>query len=153
MTAAGEKALREELDQLKTVDRPRVIADIAEAREHGDLKENAEYHAANEAQGLNEARITDLEDKISRAEVIDVTKLSGDRIVFGAKVELIDEDTEEEVTYKIVGEYEADVKSGKVSITSPIARALIGKSIGDVAEVKTPGGQKSYEIMQIHFKA
>ncbi len=153
MTVEGHAELEEELQNRKSVERPRIIQAIAEARAHGDLSENAEYHAAKEAQGLNEARITDLEDKISRAEVIDVSKLSGDRIVFGAMVELIDEDTEDEVTYKIVGEYEADVKSGKVSITSPIARALIGKSIGDVAEVKTPGGQKSYEIMQIHFKA
>lgn len=153
MTVEGYADLEEELQNRKSVQRPKIIQAIAEARAHGDLSENAEYHAAKEAQGLNEARISDLEDKTSRAEVIDVTKLSGERIIFGATVELIDEDTEDEVTYKIVGEYEADVKKGKVSITSPIARALIGKSVSDVAEVKTPGGQKSYEIMKLSFKS
>lgn len=152
MTVEGHAELEKELQHRKSVERPRIIQAISEARAHGDLSENAEYHAAKEAQGLNEARVSDLEDKLSRADVIDVTKLSGDRVVFGATVELIDDDTEEEVTYKIVGEYEADVKAGKVSITSPIARALIGKKAGDVAEVTTPRGAKSYEVMKITFK-
>ncbi len=152
MTVEGHARLQEELQQRKSVERPRIIQAISEARAHGDLSENAEYHAAKESQGLNEARVSDLEDKLSRADVIDVTKLKGDRVVFGATVELIDEDTEEDVTYKIVGEYEADVKAGKVSVTSPIARAMIGKKVGDVAEVTTPRGHKSYEIMKISFK-
>lgn len=152
MTVEGHAELEKELQHRKSVERPRIIQAIAEARAHGDLSENAEYHAAKEAQGLNEARVSDLEDKLSRADVIDVTKLSGERVVFGATVELIDDDTEEEVTYKIVGEYEADVKAGKVSVTSPIARALIGKKVGDVAEVTTPRGSKSYEVMKITFK-
>ena len=152
MTVEGYAELEKELQHRKTVERPRIIQAIAEAKAHGDLSENAEYHAAKESQGLNEARVSDLEDKISRADVIDVTKLSGGRVVFGATVELVDEDTEEEVSYKIVGEYEADVKKGKISITSPIARALVGKSVGDVAEVKTPGGAKSYEILNIAFQ-
>ena len=153
MTIEGHAELEKELQHRKTVERPRIIQAIAEARAHGDLSENAEYHAAKESQGLNEARVTDLEDKLSRADVIDVSKLSGERVVFGATVELIDDDTEEEVTYKIVGEYEADVKEGKISITSPIARALIGKSEGDVAEVRTPGGGRTYEILKISFKS
>lgn len=153
MTIEGHAELEKELQFRKSSERPRIIQAIAEARAHGDLSENAEYHAAKESQGLNEARVNDLEDKLSRAEVIDVSKLSGNRVVFGATVELIDEDTEEEVIYKIVGEYEADVKAGKVSITSPIARSLIGKSVGDVAEVVTPGGGRSYEILDIKFKA
>lgn len=153
MTVEGHARLQEELQQRKSVERPRIIQAIAEARAHGDLSENAEYHAAKESQGLNEARVSDLEDKLSRADVIDVSKLKGDRVVFGATVELIDEDTEEDVTYKIVGEYEADVKSGKVSVTSPIARAMIGKKVGDAAEVTTPRGHKSYEIMKISFKS
>lgn len=153
MTVEGHNALETELQHRKSVERPRIIQAIAEARAHGDLSENAEYHAAKEAQGLNEARVNDLEDKLSRADVIDVTKLSGNRVVFGSTVELIDEDTEEEVVYKIVGEYEADVKDGKISVTSPIARALIGKSVGDVAEFRTPNGLKSYEILNLSFKA
>ena len=153
MTVEGHAELEKELQHRKSVERPRIIQAIAEARAHGDLSENAEYHAAKESQGLNEARVSDLEDKLSRADVIDVMKLSGDRVVFGATVELVDEDTEEEVGYKIVGEYEADVKLGKISVTSPIARALIGKTIGDVAEVRTPGGTRSYEILSIAFKA
>jgi transcription elongation factor GreA len=152
MTVEGHAELEKELQHRKSVERPRIIQAIAEARAHGDLSENAEYHAAKESQGLNEARVSDLEDKLSRADVIDVSKLSGDRVVFGATVELIDDDTEEEVTYKIVGEYEADVKAGKVSVTSPIARALIGKRVGDVAEVNTPRGSKSYEVMKISFQ-
>jgi len=152
MTAEGYKSLEDEIRFLKSVERPRIIKAIAEARAHGDLSENAEYHAAKEQQGLNESRVLELEDKISRAEVIDVSKLSGSTVKFGATVTLADEDTDEEVKYQIVGEIEADVKKGRVSITSPIARALIGKSVGDSVEVNTPGGGKSYEILKIEFK-
>lgn len=151
MTIEGYDAIEAELQRLKAVERPKIIQAISEARTHGDLSENAEYHAAKEAQGMNEARVAELEDKLSRADVIDVSKLSGKQIKFGATVTLIDEDNEEKVTYKIVGEYEADVKKGKISITSPIARALIGKSTGDVAEVSTPGGGKLYEIVRVRF--
>jgi transcription elongation factor GreA len=152
MTIEGFAALEAELLRLKSIERPRIIQAIAEARAHGDLSENAEYHAAKEQQGMNEARVADLEDKLSRADVIDVSKLSGDTIKFGATVKVVDEDTEEEVAYKIVGEYEADVKKGKVSITSPIARALIGKRKGDVIEVATPKGARSYEVLNVGFK-
>ncbi len=152
MTAAGYAALGEELKRRQQVERPRIIQQIAEARSHGDLSENAEYHAAKEAQSLNEGRIAELEDKIARADVIDVSKLSGKTVMFGATVTLVDEDTEEEKKYQIVGESEADVKSGKVSITSPIARALIGKTVGDSVEVTAPGGGKSYEILEIAFR-
>jgi len=151
MTAPGYAALGEELRRRQQIDRPRIIAQIAEARAHGDLSENAEYHAAKEAQGLNEGRVADLEDKLSRAEIIDVSKLSGDTVKFGATVTVLDEDTEEAKRYQIVGDVEADVKSGRVSISSPIARALIGKKAGDTVEVKTPGGAKSYEIMKVAF--
>ncbi len=151
MTVSGFAALGEELRHRQQVERPRIIQQISEARAHGDLSENAEYHAAKEAQSLNEGRIAELEDKLSRAEVIDVAKLSGDTVKFGATVDLVDEDTEEEKSYQIVGEAEADVKSGRVSITSPIARALIGKKVGDSVEVKTPGGSKSYEIVKVAF--
>ena len=151
MTTAGFKALEEELRQRQQEERPRIIQAIAEARAHGDLSENAEYHSAKEQQSLNEGRIAELEDKISRAEVIDVSKLSGSTIKFGATVKLIDDDTDEEKTYKIVGDMEADVKDGKVSISSPIARALIGKKTGDTIEVNTPGGGKSYEITGVKF--
>ncbi len=151
MTVGGYAALEVELKRRQQEDRPRIIAAISEARSHGDLSENAEYHAAKESQSLNEGRIAELEDKISRAEVIDVTKLSGNTIKFGATVTLVDDDTEEEKKYQIVGESEADVKSGKVSITSPIARALIGKKVGDPVEVNTPGGGKSYEILNIAY--
>lgn len=151
MTSAGHAALTEELRRRQQEDRPRIIGQIAEARAHGDLSENAEYHAAKEAQSLNEGRIAELEDKLARAEVIDPSKLSGDRIKFGATVTLVDEDTEEEKRYQIVGEMEADVKSGRVSITSPIARALIGKTVGDSVEVSTPGGGKSYEVLNVAF--
>ncbi len=151
MTSAGHKALEEEIRFLKSVERPRIIKAIAEARAHGDLSENAEYHAAKEQQGLNESRVLELEDKVSRAEIIDVSKLSGSTVKFGATVSLADEDTDEEVKYQIVGELEADVKQGRVSVTSPIARALIGKSVGDSVEVTTPGGGKSYEILKIEF--
>ena len=151
LTIKGFAALEDELKHRQQVERPRIIQAIAEARALGDLSENAEYHAAKEAQSLNEGRVLELESLISRAEVIDIAKLSGDRIKFGATVKLVDEDTEEEKTYQIVGESEADVKSGKVSITSPIARALIGKKTGDSVEVNTPGGGKSYEIVDVAF--
>jgi transcription elongation factor GreA len=151
MTAAGYAALDEELRHRQQTERPRIIQAIAEARAHGDLSENAEYHAAKEAQSLNEGRIAEIEDKLSRAEVIDVSKLSGSTIKFGATVTVVDEDTEEEKRYQIVGEPEADVKKGRVSIASPIARALIGKTVGDTVEVKTPGGGKSYEILKVAF--
>ena len=151
MTAAGHAAMLEEIRHLKTVERPRIIKAISEARAHGDLSENAEYHAAKEQQGWNEARVAELEDMISRAEVIDVSKLSGDTVKFGARVKVVDEDTEEQAVYQIVGEFEADVKAGKLSITSPIARAMIGKQEGDTVEVMTPGGGKSYEILKISY--
>ena len=151
MTGPGYVALEVELRQRQQVERPRIIQAIAEARALGDLSENAEYHAAKEAQSHNEGRILELESLLGRAEVIDVSKLGGDTIKFGATVTLIDEDTEEEKKYQIVGENEADVKSGKVSITSPLARALIGKKKGDGVEVNTPGGGKSYEILQVAF--
>jgi transcription elongation factor GreA len=149
MTEAGHAAMMDEIKHLKSVERPRIIKAIEEARSHGDLSENAEYHAAKEQQGWLEARVAELEDKISRAEVIDVTKLSGDTVKFGAKVTLIDEDTDEKAAYQIVGEFEADVKQGKISIASPIARAIIGKRKGDSVEVNTPGGGKSYEIVKV----
>lgn len=152
MTAEGFAALEAEVRHLKTVERPRIIRAISEARTHGDLSENAEYHAAKEQQGLTEARLGELEDKLSRADIIDVSKLSGNQVMFGATVTLVDEDTEEKVKYQIVGEFEADVKKGKISITSPIARALVGKRPKDVVEVSTPGGGKSYEIVRVQFK-
>lgn len=152
LTAGGFEALVEELRRRQQEERPRIIQAISEARALGDLSENAEYHAAKEAQALNEGRVQELESLISRAEIIDVSKLSGDRVKFGAIVKVIDEDTEEERTYQIVGEPEADVRSGRVSITSPIARALIGKTIGDTVEVSTPGGGKSYEITGVAFR-
>ncbi|MCW6511148.1 transcription elongation factor GreA [Lichenifustis flavocetrariae] len=152
MTTAGYAALEQELKTRQQEERPRIIQAIAEARSHGDLSENAEYHAAKESQSLNEGRIAEIEDKLSRAEVIDVSKLSGTTIKFGATVNLIDEDTEEEKTFQLVGETEADVKLGKVSITSPTARALIGKKVGDTVEVNTPGGGKSYEVVKVAFR-
>ena len=152
MTSEGHQALVEEVKFLKSVERPRIIKAIAEARAHGDLSENAEYHAAKEQQGLNESRVLELEDKLSRAEVIDLSKLSGDSVMFGAFITLIDEDTEDEVKYQIVGEMEGDVKKGKISVTSPLARAMIGKTVGDSVEVNTPGGGKSYEILKVSFK-
>ena len=151
MTAEGYKALDEELKRLKTLERPAVIAAIAEARAHGDLSENAEYHAAKERQGWIEGQIADIEDRMARAQVIDVSKLSGSQVKFGATVSVIDEDTEEEARYQIVGEHEADVKSGRVSVTSPIARAIIGKETGDVVEVITPNGAKAYEITKVEW--
>ncbi|HXQ13354.1 MAG TPA: transcription elongation factor GreA [Caulobacteraceae bacterium] len=151
MTGEGYQALDEELKRLKTLERPTVIAAIAEARLHGDLSENAEYHAAKDRQGWIEGRIAEIEDKIARAQIIDVSKLSGDQVKFGATVSVVDEDTEESARYQIVGEHEADVRSGKISIASPIARAMIGKESGDVVEVNTPGGVKAYEIVKIEW--
>lgn len=152
MTAGGFAALEVELKQRQQVERPRIITAIAEARALGDLSENAEYHAAKEAQSLNEGRIMELESLIGRADIIDISKLGGDTIKFGATVTLIDDDTEEKKLYQIVGEPESDVKSGKVSIGSPIARALIGKKVGDSVQVNTPGGGKSYEVINVAFR-
>ena len=152
MTLEGFKSLEVELYRLKSEERPRIIQQIAEARAHGDLSENAEYHAAKEAQGMNEARVADLEDKLSRAEVVDPVKMSGTSVKFGATVTLIDEDTDDKVKYKIVGDLEASVRDGKISISSPIARALIGKSKGDTAEVTTPKGSRSYEVVKVEWK-
>lgn len=151
LTPRGFATLEEELKHRQQVERPRIIDAIAEARAHGDLSENAEYHAAKENQSLNEGRILELESIISRADVIDVRKLTGNKVKFGATVKLVDEDTEQERTYQIVGDPEADVKLGRVSISSPVARALIGKAVGDSVEVKTPGGAKSYEIVEVAF--
>ena len=152
MTAAGFQRLQEDLKHLKGSERPAIIRAIAEAREHGDLSENAEYHAARERQSFIEGQIGEIEDKISRAEVIDASKLSGSTVKFGATVTLVDEDTDEEVTYQLVGEFEADINAGRLSITSPLARALIAKSVGDNIEVTTPGGSKAYEILKIEFR-
>jgi transcription elongation factor GreA len=151
MTAAGHVLLEAELKRRSAEERPRIINAITEARSHGDLSENAEYHAAKEQQSHNEGRIAEIESLLARAEIIDPSKLRGDTVTFGATVKLVDEDTEEEKTYQIVGEVEADVKSGRVSITSPIARALVGKKVGDQVEVTAPGGAKSYEILNIRF--
>jgi transcription elongation factor GreA len=151
MTAQGHAAMMDEIKHLKSVERPRIIKAIEEARSHGDLSENAEYHAAKEQQGWTEARVAELEDKISRADVIDISRLSGKTVMFGAKVTLVDEESDEESTYQIVGEFEADVKKGKISVTSPIARAIIGKAMGDSVEVSTPGGGKSYEILKVKW--
>ncbi len=152
MTVGGFEKLKEELRWRQQEERPRIIEAISEARAHGDLSENAEYHAAKEAQSLNEGRIGELEDLIARAEVIDVSKLHGDKIKFGATVVLIDEDTEEEKAYQIVGDQEADVKEGRISISSPIARALIGKEVGDTIEVNAPGGARGYEVIRLEWK-
>jgi len=151
MTAGGFARLEEELRYLKTTARPEVIRAIAEAREHGDLSENAEYHAARERQSFIEGRVMELEDKIARAEVIDVSTLNGDTVKFGATVTLVDEDTEAETAYQLVGEMEADVKEGRLSITAPLARALIGKEVGDSVEVMTPAGSKAYEILKVQY--
>jgi transcription elongation factor GreA len=152
MTAAGFARLKEELHYLKTTARPEVVRAIAEAREHGDLSENAEYHAARERQGFIEGRVAELEDKFARSQVIDVTSLSGNTVTFGATVTLADEDTDEEATYQIVGEMEADIKIGRLSITAPLSRALIGKEVGDSVEVATPKGEKGFTIIAIGFK-
>src|SRR3954463_16075208 len=152
MTAVGYAALEVELKHRQSVDRPRIIEHIAEARSHGDLSENAEYHAAKEEQSHNEGRINELEDKLARADIIDITKLSGDTIKFGATVTLIDEDTEKKTLWQIVGEPEADAKKGRISITSPMARALIGKKKGATVEVVAPGGAKAYEITKVEWR-
>ena len=151
MTGEGYNALDEELKRLKTQDRPSVIAAIGEARLHGDLSENAEYHAAKERQGWIEGRIAEIEDKMARAQVIDVTKLSGKQVKFGATVTVVDEDTEEEARYQIVGEHEADIKRGRLALTSPLARGMIGKESGDAVEVSTPSGIKAYEILKVEW--
>jgi transcription elongation factor GreA len=151
ITIAGHVALEAEFNRRQQVERPRIVQAIAEARAQGDLSENAEYHSAKEAQSHNEGRIVELEDMLQRAEVIDVSKLSGSTIKFGATVTLVDGDTEVKKVFQLVGESEADVKSGKVSITSPTARALIGKKVGETVEVNTPGGGKSYEILKIVY--
>lgn len=152
MTTGGYERLVDELKHLKTVERPQVIRAIAEAREHGDLSENAEYHTARDRQGFIEGRLAELEDKLSRAEVIDVSSLKGGVVRFGATVRVIDEDTDEKATYRIVGADEADIDSGLLSVISPLARALIGKKKGDSAEVSTPGGHRFYEIVSVRYK-
>jgi transcription elongation factor GreA len=152
MTAAGYAALEAELKYCQQVERPRIIQQITDARTHGDLSENAEYHAAKEAQSHNEGRIAELEDKLARAEVIDVSKLSGDTIKFGATVTLVDEDTEEKKVWQIVGEPEADAKEGRISISSPLARALVGKKKGAQVEVVTPGGAKAFEVVKVEWR-
>jgi len=152
MTGAGHALLEAELKHCQQVERPRIVQQITEARSHGDLSENAEYHAAKEQQSLNEGRIAELEDKLARADVIDVSKLSGDTIKFGATVTLIDEDTEKKAVWQIVGEVEADAKKGRISITSPLARALIGKKKGSTVEVVAPGGAKAYEITKVEWR-
>ncbi|MCH7542474.1 MAG: transcription elongation factor GreA [Proteobacteria bacterium] len=152
MTSGGYERLVDELKHLKTVKRPQVIRAIAEAREHGDLSENAEYHAARDRQGFIEGRLAELEDKLSRAEVIDVSSLKGSVVRFGATVRIIDEDTDEKTTYQIVGADEADIDSGLLSVISPLGRALIGKKKGDEAEVSTPGGHRFYEIVSVRYK-
>ena len=152
MTAAGYSVLETELKHRQQVERPRIIQQITEARSHGDLSENAEYHAAKEEQSHNEGRIAELEDKLARADIIDISKLSGDTIKFGATVTLIDEDTDKKTVWQIVGEVEADAKKGRISITSPLARALIGKKKGASVEVVTPGGAKAYEITKVEWR-
>jgi transcription elongation factor GreA len=152
MTADGYARLEEELRHLKTVERPAIIRAIAEARDHGDLSENAEYHAARERQSFIEGRVGELEDKIARAEVIDPTKLSGKDVKFGATVTLVDEDTDEKASYQIVGPDESDIAAKRLSVSSPLARALIGKTVGDSVEVTTPSGSKSYEVVKVQYR-
>ena len=152
MTASGFKGLEDELNQIKNVDRHEIIKAIAEARAHGDLSENAEYHAAKERQSFIETRVAELEDKARRAEVVDVSRLSGENIKFGATVTLADEDTDEKITYQIVGADESDIRSGLLSIQSPLARALIGKAKGESVEVVTPGGARAYEILSVAYR-
>ncbi len=152
MTSRGAEQLREELEYLKSVRRPKIIADIAQAREHGDLKENAEYHAAREQQGFCEGRIQEIEAKLSNAQIIDITKMSNNgRVIFGATVSLLNLDTEDEVSYRIVGDDEADFKQNLISVNSPIARGLIGKEADDVVVIKTPGGDVEYEILKVEY--
>ena len=152
MTREGLRNLEDELKRLRTEERPSVIKAIAEAREHGDLSENAEYHAARERQSYIEGRLAELEDVISRSDVIDTSKLTGDVVYFGATVLVVDEDTDEESTYQIIGAHEADAEAGKLSVTSPLARALIGKKLGVLVEVETPRGHKAYKICKVRFK-
>ncbi len=152
MTTGGYDDLLEEIKRLKTEERPAVIKAIAEARSHGDLSENAEYHAAREKQSFIEGRLAEIEDKIARAEVIDIALMKGNIIRFGAKVTVADEDTDEESTYQIVGEDEADISAGRLSVTSPLARALIGREVGDMVEITAPGGSKGYEVVKVSFK-
>ena len=152
MTAAGYARVETELKRLKREERPTIIRAISEAREHGDLSENAEYHAAKERQAIVEGRVAELEDKLRRADIIDVTKLSGEDVMFGAFVTLADDDTDEESTYQIVGSEESDIRSGLLSVTSPLARALIGKTSGDAVEVHTPSGERGYEIIKVQYK-
>ena len=151
MTKAGAEALKRELKHIKSVERPKNVQDISTARDHGDLRENAEFHAAKEKQSHLAGRIELIEDRLARAEIIDVTKLSGDRVVFGATVKLQDVDSEAKVTYLIVGEMEADLKKGRIGITSPLARGLIGREVGDEVKIRTPGGEKEYEILSVEF--
>src|SRR5437588_9763398 len=151
MTKAGADALKREIKRLKSVERPRIVQEISVARDHGDLSENAEYHAAKEKQSHIEGRIQILEDRLARAEIIDVSRLSGERVVFGATVKLEDVDSGQQVQYTIVGETEADLKKGRISITSPIARGLIGREVGDTVTIRTPGGEREYEIQEVLF--
>ena len=151
MTARGHQQLLEDLQRLKSVERPRNVRDIEEARAHGDLSENAEYHAAKDRQSLLDVQIRELEDKIARAQVIDISKLSGDKIVFGATVKLVDDDTDEDVVYQIVGEHEAEPKEGRISLGSPVARSLIGRRVGDLVEVRTPAGVRNFEVLDVSF--
>ena len=151
ITQQGHQNLKAEIDKLKNIERPKIIEQIAEARDHGDLKENAEYHSAREKQGMIEAQISDLEDKLLRAEIIDITKLSGDIVVFGATVTLEDVEEEKKVSYKIVSEYESNIDQGLISINSPVARSLINKKVGDEVEIRTPGGILTYEILSVKF--
>ncbi len=151
MTPEGHVALEKEVKHLKSVERPRIIKAIAEAREHGDLSENAEYHAAKEQQGMTEARVKELENTLSRAQIIDISKMAGDIIKFGATVTIVDEDTDEEIRYQLVGDFESDASNGKISISSPVARALMGKKVGDSAEVATPGGGRFFEVLKIEY--
>ena len=152
MTKAGAEAIKRELKRLKSVDRPRNVHEIASARDHGDLRENAEYHAAKEKQSHIEGRIQMLEDRLARAEIIDVSRLSGERVVFGATVKLADTDSGQQTQYTIVGETEADLKKSRISITSPIARGLIGRQVGDEVKIRTPGGEREYEILEVLFQ-
>ena len=151
MTAQGHQQLLQELHRLKSVERPRNIQDIEEARAHGDLSENAEFHAAKERQSLLDVQIREIEDRLARAQVIDVSMLSGDKIVFGATVELVDDDTDENVVYKIVGQHEAEPKEGRISFGSPVARSLIGRRVGDLVEVRTPSGVRTFEVLDVSF--
>lgn len=152
MTKAGADALKREIKRLKSVERPKIVHEISVARDHGDLSENAEYHAAKEKQSHIEGRIQTLEDRLARAEIIDVSKLSGGKVVFGATVKLSDVDSGAATRYTIVGEHEADLKKGRISITSPIARGLVGREVGDEVKIRTPGGEREYEILEVLFQ-